>query len=347
MNSKDAIKKIMSILNLTENKFYDAKTDQGINVKMEGDSLEVGKTLYVATDEGMIPAPAGTHKMEDGSEVQVGDEGKVEKIKMSQLTYGKETEDETEDAKQQAKTANKPAAMSESEEQKVEMQDGDIKLKSGDVFRIGGETPEAGTKVKKVGYDGTLSAIADGAYETADGKVMQIVGGEIQGIQSKKAEDARGGKFTQATAKDGMVLDSPSFDIGEDVTTKDEKGNDAPVPDGEYQIVLTDEEGNDDNFVITVKDGKIAERETLDEAKSEDEDEMSGFVEAFATAMKRLETKIDSITAKQELLETKFTKFSKEPAGSRVGTKTQINQEQFSTSPKLEGWRKLREQISK
>ena len=349
MNSKDAIKKIMSILNLTQNKFYDAKTDQGINVKMEGDSLEVGKTLYVATDEGMIPAPAGVHKMEDGSEVHVGDEGKVEKIKMSQLTYTKETDDAEKDKEQQEKTSNKPAAMAESEEPKVEAQDGDIKLKDGSVFRIGGDTPESGTKLKKVGYDGTLSAIADGAYETADGKVMQIVGGEIQGIQSKAAEDARGGKFTEATTKDGMKLDSPSFDIGEDITTKDDKGNDAPVPDGEYQLVLTDEEGNDDNFVITVRDGKITERETLDESNietKEEGDEMSGFVEAFAEAMKRIESKLETISSKQELLETKFKKFSSEPAGSKVGSKTQINQENFSTSAKLEGWKRLREQIS-
>jgi hypothetical protein len=343
MNSKEALKKIMTILNLTESKFYDAKTDQGINVKMEGDSLEIGKTLYVATDEGMIPAPAGTHKMEDGSEVEVGEEGKVEKIKMSQLNYTKETDDAKKDEEQQKQTSNKPAAMAESEEPKVEAQDGDIKLKDGSVFRIGGDTPESGTKLKKVGYDGTLSAIADGSYETADGKVMSIVGGEIQGIQSKAAEEARGGKFTEAKTSDGMVLDSPSFDIGEDITTKDDKGNDAPVPDGEYPITLKDEEGNEDNFVITVKDGKISERETPDEAKSET-DEMAGFVEAFATAIKRLESKIDSISNKQELLDSKFQKFSKEPAGSRV-TKNQINQESL-TSPRLEGWRRLRETLS-
>lgn len=347
MNSKDAIKRIMTILNLTENKFYDAKTDQGINVKMEGDSLEIGKTLYVATDEGMIPAPMGIHKLEDGSEVEVGEEGKVEKIKMSQLNYTDETDDAKKDKIQQKDTENKPAAMAESEEQKVEMEDGDIKLKDGGVLRIGGESPETGTRIKKVGYDGTLSAIADGAYETADGKVMQIVGGEIKGMQSKAAEEARGGKFTEAKTSDGMVLNSPSFDIGEDITTKDDKGNDAPVPDGEYPISVKDQEGFEDNCVITVRGGKITERETMDESNietKEESDEMSGFVEAFASAIKRLESKIDSISTKQELLDSKFQKFSKEPAGSRV-TKNQINQES-STSPRLEGWRRLRETLS-
>jgi hypothetical protein len=341
MNSKEALKKIMSILNLTENKFYDAKTDQGINVKMEGDSMEVGKTLYVATDEGMIPAPAGTHKMEDGSEVEVDEMGKVSKIKMTDLNYGEETDDAKKEKEQKKATANTPEMMAESEEMKIEMEDGDIKLKDGGVLRIGGETPETGTKIKKVGYDGTLSAIADGAYETADGKVMQIVGGEIKGMQSKAAEEARGGKFVEAKSGD-IKLESPTFDVGEKIDVVKDDGSMEKAPDGEHQIMLKDEEGNEVKIRVMVKDGMITERENVEE---ESEDDMSGFIEAFASAMKRLETKIDSISTKQELLDSKFQKFSKEPAGSRV-TKNQINQEFSSSNPRLEGWKKLRETLS-
>ena len=341
MNSKEALKKIMSILNLTESKFYDAKTDQGINVKMEGDSMEVGKTLYVATDEGMIPAPAGTHKMEDGSEVEVDEMGKVSKIKMTDLNYGEETDDAKKEKEQKKATANTPEMMAESEEMKIEMEDGDIKLKDGGVLRIGGETPETGTKIKKVGYDGTLSAIADGAYETADGKVMQIVGGEIKGMQSKAAEEARGGKFVEAKSGD-IKLESPTFDVGEKIDVVKEDGSMEKAPDGEHQIMLKDEEGNEVKIRVMVKDGMITERENVEE---ESEDDMSGFIEAFASAMKRLETKIDSLSAKQELLDSKFQKFSKEPAGSRV-TKNQINQEFSSSNPRLEGWKKLRETLS-
>jgi hypothetical protein len=343
MNSKDAIKRIMTILNLTENKFYDAKTDQGITVKMEGDSMEIGKTLYVATDEGMIPAPPGTHKMEDGSEVEVDEEGKVSKIKMTDLNYTEETDDAKKEKEQEKQTANKPAAMAESEETKIEMEDGDIKLADGGVLRIGGESPETGTRIKKVGYDGTLSAIADGAYETADGQVMQIVGGEIKGMQSKAAEEARGGKFVEADSN-GIKLESPTFDVGEKIDVVKEDGSMEKAPDGEHQVVLKDESGNENKIRVIVKDGIITERENVEEMKSDSEDEMGGFVEAFAQAMKRLETKIDSLSAKQELLDSKFQKFSKEPAGSRV-TKNQINQE-FSTSPRLEGWKRLRETLS-
>ena len=343
MNSKDAIKKIMTILNLTENKFYDAKTDQGITVKMEGESMEVGKTLYVATDEGMIPAPAGTHKMEDGSEVEVDEMGKVSKIKMTDLNYGEETDDAKKEKEQKKATANTPEMMAESEEMKIEMEDGDIKLKDGGVLRIGGESPETGTRVKKVGYDGQLSAIADGAYETADGKVMQIVGGEIKGIQSKAAEEARGGKFVEAKSGD-IKLESPTFDVGEKIDVVKEDGSMEKAPDGEHQIELKDESGNEVKIRVMVKDGMITERENVEEMTSDSEDEMGGFIEAFASAMKRLETKIDSLSAKQELLDSKFQKFSKEPAGSRV-TKNQINQESL-TSPRLEGWKRLRETLS-
>ena len=341
MNSKEALKKIMSILNLTENKFYDAKTDQGINVKMEGDAMEIGKTLYVATDEGMIPAPAGTHKMEDGSEVEVDEEGKVSKIKMTDLNYGEETDDAKKEKEQEKATANKPEMMAESEETKIEMEEGDIKLKDGGVLRIGGETPETGTRIKKVGYDGTLSAIADGAYETADGMVMQIVGGEIKGMQSKAAEEARGGKFVEAKSGD-IKLESPTFDVGEKIDVVGEDGSMEKAPDGEHQVVLKDSEGNEVKIRVMVKDGMITERENVEE---ESEDDMSGFIEAFASAMKRLETKIDSLSEKQELLDSKFQKFSKEPAGSRV-TKNQINQEFSSSNPRLEGWKKLRETLS-
>jgi hypothetical protein len=342
MNSKEALKRIMTILNLTENKFYDAKTDQGITVKMEGDSMEVGKTLYVATDEGMIPAPAGIHKMEDGSEVEVDEMGKVSKIKMTDLNYGEETGDAKKEKEQEKATQNKPTMMAESKEEDTPvMEDGDIKLKDGNVFRIGGDSPETGTNIKKVGYDGTLSAIADGSYETADGKVMSIVGGEIKGIQTKSEEEARGGKFVEAKSGD-IKLESPTFDVGEKIDVVKDDGSMEKAPDGEHQIMLKDESGNEVKIRVMVTDGMITERENVEE---ESEDDMSGFIEAFSEAMKRLESKIDSLSTKQELLDSKFQKFSKEPAGSRV-INNQINQESFPLNPRLEGWRKLRETLS-
>jgi hypothetical protein len=341
MTSKEAIKKIMTILNFNEHKFFEAKTEQGVAMKME-DDLEVGKVLYVVTDEGMIPAPAGIHKMEDGTEIEVDEMGSVSKIKMGDQSYG-----ETEDAKIEAekkKEAIKDETMAESEEMEIPMEDGDIKLKDGGVLRIGSDSAEVGVRVKKVGYDGTLSAIADGAYETADGKVMQIAGGAIQGMQSIANEKARGGEFVEAKSGD-LKLESPTFDVGEPIEVVNEDGSKIPAPDGEHQVELKDSEGNEVKIRVMVKDGKIDQRENVEE-KAE---EFTALVEAFAITIKRLETKLDEMARKNEVLEAKFKKFSNEPAGSRV-TKTQtINQESFSLShsTKLEGMRRLRESMSR
>ncbi len=94
-----------------------------------------------------------------------------------------------------------------------------------------------------------------------------------------------------------------------------------------------------------VKDGKIMERENVEEVS----EEFSVLVEAFTTTIKKLETKLDEMARKNEVLEAKFKKFSSEPAGSRVTNNSTINQETFSTSvhSKLEGMRRLRERMSR
>lgn len=339
MTSKDAIKKIMTILNFKEEKFFEAKTEQGVAMKME-DELEVGKVLYVVTDEGMIPAPAGVHKMEDGMEIEVDEMGSVSKIKMSDLNY-------TEDSKLEEKKEKadiKDEEMAESKEMEIEMEDGDIKLKDGGVLRMGSDSMESGVKVKKVGYDGTLSAIADGSYETAGGKVLNIIGGQIQGVQSKKAEEARSGEFVEAKTAEGAIVDSATYDVGESIDLVKEDGEKVPAPDGEHQVMLKDSEGKEVKIRVMVKDGKIVERENVEE-KAE---EFAALAEAFATTIKRLETKLDDLLRKNEVLESKFKKFSNEPAGSRVTKNSTINQESFSLthSTKLDGFRRMREKLA-
>lgn len=255
MTSKEAIKKIMNILNFNEHKFYESKTEQGVAMKME-DELEVGKVLYVVTDEGMIPAPAGKHTMEDGTEIETDEMGSVEKIKMGDYTYG-ETEDEKLEEKKE-KDSMKDESMAEA--------------KSGD-----------------------------------------------------------------------LKLESPTFDVGEKIEVVKEDGSKVAPPNGEHQLELKDSEGNEVKIRVMVKDGMIEERENVEELA----EEFSVLVEAFATTIKKLETKLDDMARKNEVLEAKFKKFSSEPAGSKV-TNNQINQETFSaTAPsKLEGMRRLREKLS-
>jgi len=257
MTSKEAIKKIMTILSFSTQKFYESKTEQGVAMKME-DELEVGKVLYVVTDEGMIPAPSGVHKMEDGTEIEVDEMGSVSKIKMGDYTYG-----ETEDEKLEDK---------------------------------------------------------------------------------KKKEDMEDEKMAEAKSGD-LKLESPTFDVGEAIDVVKEDGSKVPAPDGEHQLELKDSKGNEVKIRVMVKDGKIMERENVEEVS----EEFSVLVEAFTTTIKKLETKLDELARKNEVLEAKFKKFSSEPAGSRVTNNSTINQETFSPSihSKLEGMRRLRESMSR
>lgn len=305
MNSKQAIDRIMKVLGLAPQSFYEAKTEQGIAVKIDGD-LEVGAPIYVSTEEGMIPAPAGTHKLDDGSEIEVDEDGKVSKIKMGDMEMEKTEDQKIEDKKKEEDI--KDETMSQ-----VELEFGDVKLKDGKIIRVGGEEPAAGLHVKVVSYDGTLSAIADGEYETENGKVISIVGGAIQGVQSIKDKEASAGKFVEAKSYDGAILESPTFDVGETIdVVKD--GEKSPAPDGEHQIILKDSEGNDVKIRVKVQGGKITERENVEEAQPEGEDEMMSAVEIaeiFSQALKKLENKIDAISTKQAELDTKFQKIGR------------------------------------
>jgi hypothetical protein len=323
MNSKQAIDKIMRILNLTPQKFYEAKTSQGMAVKIDGE-LELGAPIYVATEEGMIPAPDGTHMLEDGSEIEVSD-GKISKIKVGNI------ESEVEEPE-----------VSEEDMSQVELEFGDVKLKDGGIIRMEGEEPGVGILVKKVSYDGTLTALQDGEYETEGGKVISVVGGAISGYQTKAEKDAQGGKFTIAESAEGAKLESPTFDVGEPVEVVSEGGEKTPALDGEHQVVLKDESGNENKIRFTTKDGVITERSNVEEEKMSEEK----IAEIFASALRKLEDKIDRIVVKQQDLETSFGKFSKEPAGQRVFTQKTITEKAFEPNSRMDQFKKLREVLS-
>jgi hypothetical protein len=75
--------------------------------------------------------------------------------------------------------------------------------------------------------------------------------------------------FTDAQTKDGTILQSPTFDLGESVDVVSEDGAKTPAPDGEHEIALKDSEGNEVIIRIETKDGKITSRENVEEANPE------------------------------------------------------------------------------
>lgn len=75
--------------------------------------------------------------------------------------------------------------------------------------------------------------------------------------------------FTDAQTKDGTILQSPTFDLGESVDVVSEDGATTPAPDGEHEIALKDSEGKEVIIRIETKDGKITSRENVEEADPE------------------------------------------------------------------------------
>jgi hypothetical protein len=71
-------------------------------------------------------------------------------------------------------------------------------------------------------------------------------------------------EMTYAKLKDGTIVESPTFDVGEPVEVISEDGTKSPAPDGEHEIVLRDTEGNEVPFKVITKDGVITERENVE-----------------------------------------------------------------------------------
>ena len=311
MNSTKTLQKIAQILGLSPQVFFEAKTDQGITMKMEGE-LELGSLIYVATEEGLIPAPAGEHMLQDGTKIEVDEESKIKKIDMGKM------EDKVEEGETEEMFA-------------------DVKLKDGMIMRIEGDEPTVGRLTKKVSYDGALLPFTDGTYETADGKMISIVGGEIKGITEKGKDQA----FTIAETAEGAKVESKTFDVGEEVYVLDGDSK-TPAPDGEHQVVLKDESGKENKIRFITKDGKITERENVEEEDMEAEK----IAEMFSKALKNLESKIDILVSRQTQLENKVQKFAKEPAGDRVFTQKTFT-ESKPENDRIESFKRLRQAMKK
>jgi hypothetical protein len=87
------LKKILFGNEKIEVEMGEAKLNDGVTiVKWEGE-LAVGSMLFVVSEEGVTPAPDGTHELEDGR-VIVSMDGKVSEVKTKEIE--KDEEDEIE-----------------------------------------------------------------------------------------------------------------------------------------------------------------------------------------------------------------------------------------------------------
>ena len=78
-------------------------------------------------------------------------------------------------------------------------------------------------------------------------------------------------RLTYARLKDGTIVESPTFDVGEDLFVVSEDGTKTPAPDGEHELALKDSEGNENLIKVITKDGKIEERENVELADADAE----------------------------------------------------------------------------
>ena len=78
-------------------------------------------------------------------------------------------------------------------------------------------------------------------------------------------------ELTYAKLADGTIVESPTFDVGEDLFVISEDGTKSPAPDGTHDLMLRDTEGNETMLKVISKDGKIVERENVELADADAE----------------------------------------------------------------------------
>jgi hypothetical protein len=72
--------------------------------------------------------------------------------------------------------------------------------------------------------------------------------------------------LTYAKLADGTIVESATFDVGEDLFVVSEDGTKSPAPNGTHDLMLKDEEGNENMMKVKTEDGKIVERENVEMA---------------------------------------------------------------------------------
>lgn len=211
---------------------------------------------------------------------------------------------------------------------------------SGDEIITEGELT-IGEPIYIINKDGQIPA-PDGEFELDDTTKVTIKDGKIDKINYDNMEKQQ--NFVEATLKDGTVVKSPTFDVGEDVKVVSPDGKEIPAPDGEHELKLKDSEGKEVLIKIMTKDGKITERENVELPEPEMEeveedmgmtpelsqgnDTMEGFKKEVMGLLTEIKDKIDGVIKDQEEMKAKVSKFAKEPAGEPLKVaKNQIQTE--------------------
>jgi hypothetical protein len=77
--------------------------------------------------------------------------------------------------------------------------------------------------------------------------------------------------LTYARLADGTIVESATFDVGEDLFVVSEDGTKTLAPDGMHELALKDESGDENLIKVRTEGGKIVERENVELAAADEE----------------------------------------------------------------------------
>jgi hypothetical protein len=189
--------------------------------------------------------------------------------------------------------------------------------------------------------ESTLAPAPEGSHETKEGVVITLDSESVIIAVAQKdggndaeveQEDGEMMKYTEAVDAQGQTLESNTFDVGEDVFLVKEDGSKVPAPNGEHQVILKDTSGNENKIRIQVMDGKITERENVEEMMKPEmmNSDFSKDIEDIKLSINNLLELVGSMNGKfkTELnsLKTDFDTFKKSPERVAVEEKKSYTQ---------------------
>lgn len=159
--------------------------------------------------------------------------------------------------------------------------------------------------------ESTLTPAPFGTHVTREGLALTVdeestitkIEEEVKEAEQEVVEDqveVESSKMEMTEAKDaqGQVLESPTFDVGEEVYVVGADGAKTPVANGEHQVVLKDTEGNDVKIRIQTVDGKIVQRENVEGLSKETSTDFTSQLEEIKLGISQLLEVVDSMNGK-------------------------------------------------
>jgi hypothetical protein len=185
--------------------------------------------------------------------------------------------------------------------------------------------------------DATLEPAPEGTHTTREGLVLTvdsestiiaIMSNEVESTEVE-SEDEMGKSMMYTVAEDaqGQKLESPTFDVGEEVYLIKEDGTKEPAPNGEHQVVLKDESGNENKIRIQVLDGKITQRENVEGMKknemmgAEFKQELNDIKSSMTELLSVLNEMNGKFKTELNSLKSEFESFKKSPETKAINEK--------------------------